>query len=297
MAGTLARLARRVNRVLPYGWRLIQVGEPLANVARAGPAYAYLTPDSALVTLHDGHLLYVDPQDQSVSAHLIARGAWEFWVEHAVRNLVREGDHVVEVGANVGYFTIIMARLIGESGRMTSFEANPHLAELVRRSLLLNGYAPRADIRAQAAADRQCELEFFTSTTMNGGGHLGIMHEAETTGLQPLRVQAVTLDSVMGDAPVQFLRMDAEGAEPLVLKGAQAMIARSPELRICMEWDVMQIGSRADPGATVSLLAEQGFRFWRIEKHGDLSEVAPGALPSLPHSDLVVSRQGAPYRT
>lgn len=296
MAGTLARLAQRVNRVLPYGWRIINVGEPLANVARAGPAYAYLTPDSALVTLHDGHLLYVDPQDQSVSAHLIARGAWEFWVEHAVRRLLREGDRVVEVGANVGYFTIVMARVIGEAGRLTSFEANPHLAELVRRSLLLNGYAPRAEVRAQAAADQCGELEFFTSPVMNGGGHLGLLHEAEVTGLQPLRVPAVTLDSAIDAAPVNMLRMDAEGAEPLVLQGARGLIARSPDLRICMEWDVTQIGSRADPGATAQLLAAEGFRFWRIEKHGDLAEVQPGALPSLPHSDLVLSRQSPAFR-
>lgn len=297
MAGTLARLARRVNRVLPYGWRIINVGEPLANVARAGPPYAYLTPDSALVTLHDGHLLYVDPQDQSVSAHLIARGAWEFWVEHAVRNLVREGDHVVEVGANVGYFTIVMARLIGEGGRMVSFEANPHLAELVRRSLLLNGYSPRAEIRAEAAADREGVLEFFTSATMNGGGHLGILHEAEVSGRQPMTVPAVTLDGVIGDRPVQVLRMDAEGAEPLVLAGAKRMIAGSPELRICMEWDVTQIGSRRDPADTVAFLTGERFRFWRIEKEGELSEVHPGALPTMPHSDLVLSRQEPAFRS
>ena len=296
MAGTLAQLARRVNRVLPFGWRVINVDGPLANIARAGPAYAYLTPDSAMVTLHDGHLLYVDPRDQSVSAHLIARGAWEFWVENAVRALLRPGDRVIEVGANVGYFTVMMARMIGEGGRMVSFEANPHLAELVRRSLLLNGYAPRAEIRAEAAADHPGELEFFTSATMNGGGHLGIPHEAEVFGRTPVIVPAVTLDGVLDGAPVNLLRMDAEGAEPLVLKGAQAMIARSPDLRICMEWDVTQIASRGDPAATTSALAGEGFRFWRIEKRGGLAEVQAGALPTLPHSDLVLSRQVPVFR-
>jgi FkbM family methyltransferase len=296
MAGTLARLARQVNRVLPYGWRVVNVGAPLANVARPGPPYAYLTPDSAIVTLHDGHLLYVDPQDQSVSAHLIARGAWEFWVEQAVRALVREGDRVVEVGANVGYFTIIMARLVGPAGRITSFEANPHLAELVRRSLLLNGYAGWTDVRAEAAADICGEIEFFTSPEMNGGGHIGLLHEGEVTGRTPIRAPAVTLDSALADGPVHLLRMDAEGAEPLVLAGARELIARSPDLRLCMEWDVMQMGSRKDPGATVALLSDAGFRFWRIETSGRLEEVAAGALPGLPHSDLVVSRQGPPLR-
>lgn len=297
MAGTLARLARRVNRVLPYGWRIINVGAPLENVVRPAPPYVYLTPDSALTTLHDGHLLYVDPQDQSVSAHLIARGAWEFWVEHAVRNLVRPGDRVIEVGANVGYFTVIMASLLGEAGRLISFEANPHLAELVRRSLLLNGYAPRAEVRAQAATDRCGEVEFFTTTTMNGGGHIGVLHEQAVTGIAPVKTPAVTLDSACGGEPVHLLRMDAEGAEPMVLTGAQALIARSPDLRICMEWDVTQIGSRGDPAATVRLLTDQKFRFWRIEKDGRLAEVSADALPGLPHSDLVLSRTSPPLRS
>ncbi|CAN5337205.1 hypothetical protein BH09PSE2_BH09PSE2_05640 [soil metagenome] len=297
MAGTLATAAQYLNRLLPFGWRLVNVYSPLAQVARPGPAFALLSPEAALVTLHDGHFLYVDPQDDSVSAHLIARGVWEFWVEQAVRGLVRPGDRIVEVGANVGYFTVLMASLIGPTGRITSFEANPLLAELVRRSLSLNGYLDRVDVRAEAASDTIGVLDFVTCRKSNGGGH--ILQGGGDFGTDTIHVRApsTTLDEAFPTGSVDLIRIDAEGAEPLVFRGARGLIARSPNLRICMEWDVVQMGARVPIPELIALFQEEGFRFWRIKKDFGLEEVKPGDLAALPHSDLVLSRQAPPLRS
>ncbi len=296
MAGTVATLARGLNRILPFGWRLVNVHSPLAHVARGGPPYAQLSADVALVTLHDGHFLYVDPQDDSVSAHLIARGLWEFWVDQAVRGLVRPGDRIIEVGANVGYFTVLMASLIGPQGRITSFEANPMLAELVRRSLSLNGYLDRVDIRAEAASDKVGVLDFVTCRSSNGGGH--ILEGGGDFGAASIHVRApcTTLDEAFPTGAVDLIRIDAEGAEPLVFQGARALIARSPDLRICMEWDVVQMGARVPIPDLIALFQAEGFRFWRIRKDVGLEEVAAQDLAALPHSDLVLSRQAPPLR-
>ena len=296
MAGTLATVAHHLNRILPFGWRLVNVYSPLSQVARPGPDFALLSPDAALVTLHDGHLLYVDPQDDSVSAHLIARGVWEFWVDQAVRGLVRPGDRVVEVGANVGYFTVLMASLVGPQGRIVTFEANPMLADLVRRSVSLNGYLPRVEVRAEAASDTVGALDFVTCRRSNGGGH--ILANAGDFGPETIHVRApcTTLDVAFPDGAVDVIRIDAEGAEGLVFRGARDLIARSPTLRICMEWDVVQMGARTPVSEIIDLFAAEGFRFWRIRQDVGLEEVKAADLPALPHCDLVLSRQDPPLR-
>src|SRR5437660_168721 len=111
------------------GWRWPS-GKPRRESAIPPPAvgptarlYAYLGPDMALTQMHDGHFIYVDPADESLSAHLIGRGYWERWIESVVRGLVRPGDRVVEVGANLGYYTLIMAAAVGPTGAVHSFEA------------------------------------------------------------------------------------------------------------------------------------------------------------------------------
>ncbi|MES2815271.1 MAG: hypothetical protein V4720_10285 [Pseudomonadota bacterium] len=100
------RLARAFRAL--SGDRLIVAPHP--TLARksdcAEPAYHYLGPELALTRLNNGHLLYVDPQDETMSAHMIAYGYWESWIYSVVMSLISPGDRVIEVGANVGYYTM-----------------------------------------------------------------------------------------------------------------------------------------------------------------------------------------------
>jgi len=89
--------------------------------------------------------------------------------------------------------------------------------------------------------------------------------------------------------------MDAEGSELLILAGGQRLIERSPDLRICMEWDLLQMAPRCDIAAGVGTLARQGFRFWRIGGDAGLAPLSPAAMLELPACDVVAARQ-APFR-
>jgi hypothetical protein len=104
-------------------------------------SYFYLGPDAAMTRLLDGHVLLVDPQDESVASHLIAHGYWESWISDVVRRIVGPGDRVLEIGANFGYYTVAMARRVGADGSVVAFEANPQIAALLRRTVVFNGYA------------------------------------------------------------------------------------------------------------------------------------------------------------
>jgi len=250
--------------------------------------YFFLGEGLGLVRLLSGRLLYVDPLEQSVCAHLITSGGWETWTEQTVLRLLRPGDHVVEVGTHVGFYTVTMADRVGSTGSVTAFEANPRLARLASQSLSVNGFSQWAEVRNQAVADTSGRLQLVTSRRQGGGGHLYVFDNIFGAETELIDVDAVRLDDL--DLPdVRFIRIDAEGSEPLILRGATRLLAR-PDIVLCIEWDVIQMGSRIDVPAFVSWLADQGFRFWRICHDASAKPVPAAELSSLPACDLIVCR-------
>jgi FkbM family methyltransferase len=260
-------------------------------IGSGGRVYAYLGPDCALTQLTDGHFIFVDPADDSLTPHLIANGYWEQWVEAVLHALVRPGAHVIEVGANLGYYTLKMARDVGPEGRVHSFEANPTVFRLLHRSVRFNGYLDRVGLANAAVSNEAGVLPFTVSRSDAGGGHLWFEGDDLSGDRSRVDIPAVTLDSVYGGPPIDVLRIDAEGSELLIIGGAEALLAASPNVRVCMEWDVLQMRSRCDITVGVDRLRSSGFRFWLIEYDSTLSEVAADSVIDLPHRDLVVCRE------
>ena len=108
-------------------------------------------------------------------------------------------------------------------------------------------------------------------------------------------VPGVRLDDVLRSGPpVDLLRMDAEGSEPLVLKGAEELLRRSPRMRIMMEFSPIMMGARVDVPAFTGWLATFGFKAWRVTPSGALAKVAMADLPKAPHCEIVLSRDAPP---
>ena len=101
-------------------------------------------------------------------------------------------------------------------------------------------------------------------------------------------METVRLDDVVQGSP-RVIRIDAEGSELLILRGAERLLQR-PDVVICMEWDIYQMASRGDVNAFADWLSNLGFRFWRIGYDSSLVEVQASALPETTQCDLVVAR-------
>lgn len=270
-----------------FSWMRRSRGKVERN-AKAERPYFYLGDGLALTQLKSGHFIYVDPLEESVCAHLIAHGTWEPWIEKVVLGLLRPGDNVVEVGGHVGFYTLAMAQRVGRTGSVLTFEANPRLAALSARSIRLNGYAPWVQIVQKAASDASGSVRFSTSRQYGGGGHVYVGENTLGGDTQVLEVDAVRLDDV--DLPsVRLLRVDAEGSEPLILAGAENLL-RQPDIILCIEWDVVQMRSRADPQQLANQLQQMGFKFWRISVSSELMPLECEALGDLDACDLVVAR-------
>jgi len=266
------------------------------RVALIGPSYRLINPSlGALTTLRGMHLL-VFPEDRSLTTRLALTGTWELPVEHLLRSCLRPGDHAAEAGANVGYHTLIMAERIGPTGHLHSFEAVEDFHRLLTMNVHFNEMSKWVTLHQAALLDREGEVELLQQPLFRGSAH--VPGGFENPGYsRRIRSRATTLDEVLRDAPpLNLLRMDIEGSEILALRGARETIARSPRLRIIMEWQPIMAQWHGDPLAEIQALFNQGFSAWRIEAKGGwrnryrLDPVAVQDLPRSSQCELLLSR-------
>jgi len=143
---------------------------------------------------------------------------------------VRVGGTVIDVGAHLGYYTMISAALVGPSGSVYAFEPDPRNRHYLDRHLSINRFH-NVHVEEAAVADQQGTARFRRGTG-SGTGHLN-------EGGQ-LRVRTLALDAFLlehGARPT-FIKIDAEGAEHLVLMGARRILREDrPVLVISTHWD------------------------------------------------------------
>jgi FkbM family methyltransferase len=195
--------------------------------------------------------------DIGCSTHLALDGFWEMWVTMAIAKHVRKGSRCIDVGANVGYFTVLLGAVM--ECEVFSFEPQQHLVELLRLTCSMNGITDHIVPHAAGSADGGAKL-FLDRTTANGT----IRSEQSAGDVKELNIGVGRAD-VIGGA-FDFIKIDAEGYEESVMDGMTGIIAASPKLQICMEWTPSKYNNAAH--FMDWMLRE--FQMFLIEGNGDL---------------------------
>jgi FkbM family methyltransferase len=163
-------------------------------------------------------------------------GTHEPVTQDLLRRRIRPGMVVYDCGANIGYFSLILARLVGPSGRVFAFEPSPGSLECLRATPGLNGLSHLAVI-PQAVWERVETLHFaqtqpgrsLVSDHVEGASAFG-----KSGAQRIIEVPAVALDDFVygqGNPPPDFVKVDVEGAEGKALAGARRLLSeRRPEL-------------------------------------------------------------------
>lgn len=257
-----------------------------------------LTPRPTFVPLGDhavavtwrGDRIFVSSHDLGITPYLATSRRWEPGVERLLGRLLRPGQVVVECGANVGYHTLGMGHAVGQAGHIHAFEANPDVARLLRLTVGMARFRERVTIATAAVSDTAGTVQVRADPHNTASGHIACA-ESGHAYTQSFTVPAVRLDDALRDLPrMDLLRMDIEGSEGLALSGAQALIGRSPTLRIVMEWAPALMRLRSDVHETVALLSRHGFRAQVIGRAGGLDQVPLDALPGLVVEELLFTR-------
>lgn len=252
--------------------------------------YCFLGTRAVALT-HAGLKIFLDVRDIGMTPHIALSGEWERPVENLLRRLLKPGAQVVEVGANMGYHTLTMAQVVGEAGHVHAFEANPRVLALLRDSVTLNGFSGRVTVHGAAAVATAGPVAFAAEPQNIGSGHVAL---SNTTSSYSERFEArgVRIDDVLAGLPAaDLMRLDCEGSEPLALRGAEALIRRSPDLVMVTEWDAPMIASREEPAGFEAWLRGLGLGHVQQIMPEGLRGLAPGSLSDIPHADLLLSRR------
>lgn len=147
---------------------------------------------------------------------------------------VRAGDTVIDVGANFGYFTVRLSKLVGPAGRVIALEPDPMNLAILEKNLAENN-CKNVTVIGKAASDKVGETTLF----LNNGSYAS--HSlAQDNVIKPgggMQVEMTTLDALAGelDLNVNFVKTDAQGAEGRILAGAQEILAR-PDIMLALEF-------------------------------------------------------------
>lgn len=226
-----------------------------------------LTPRVARV---QGHKMYLDSRD---SLLLALSGVHEPTETRLVRDTVKPGDIVLDIGANIGYYTLILAELVGEHGRVFAFEPDPSNFALLKRNVEENGYS-NVVLEQKAVSHKTGTIRL----------HLSPNHMADHRtydsgdGRAWVDLQSVRLDDYFNDyeGRIDFIKMDVQGAEAGIIEGAHTLLLRNKDVRLIMEYDTALLrAAGADPQSPLRFLHELGFAFYEIDElHATIEPVA-----------------------
>lgn len=175
-----------------------------------------------------GFRLYASPGDALIGRHVLA-GGYEPEVEAVFRRVLRPGMGVVDIGANIGFFTMLSASVVGEAGFVLAVEPNPANARMLEASRRLNGFAQV--VTAQVAAGRGTGLLVLNTTHSNGTTSTPEGDPAELLHAQT--VASVAVDALVGaERRIGLIKVDVEGAEYNALLGAAGVLRRDRPLVI-----------------------------------------------------------------
>jgi FkbM family methyltransferase len=202
---------------------------------------------------------------EPVGFNLLVDGVYEAEVLNFAFGLIRPGAVIIDVGANIGAFTLPVAKEVGESGCVIAIEASPRVFPYLERNVSLNALSNVYLVQCAAFnCDRQAVSFYDASIDRFGKGSLGSHYHADRVSV-PTR----TLDNIVREqriGRVDLIKIDVEGGEVLVLQGAQCLLTgdRPPIIvfEFCDWAEESVLGGQR--GCAQRLLRDWGYQLWRL---------------------------------
>lgn len=219
----------------------------------------------------NGVKLFIDKED-SLS---LTRGVYEKDEVDLIKRVVKMGDKVLDIGANIGYHTTIFSKLIGGTGKVFAFEPDPENFRLLKKNIEINN-CQNAILVNKALSDKEEKIKLYLSE-YNMGDHRTY---DSSDGRKFVEVDCISIDSYFKDkdSKIDFIKIDIQGAEYSVLKGMRTLFRNNKELKLLTEfWPIGLKRSGIDPYQYLDLLLSFEFNLYLIENE-KMTPVDPQSL-------------------
>ena len=210
--------------------------------------------------------IVVDARDDFVGKEIRTHGRFEPEVRSALDHFLKPGATMIDVGANIGYFSLVGARAVGPDGLVVAVEPLAQNCDLLEKSAALNGLT-NIELHRAALLDRSAEVGLVQFDRFNSGSAHLMLHQSSHDSIPD--VAGLTLDELAAGRKIDLIKMDVEGAEGLVLKGAARTLEADRPVLI-MEFNPLNLYevSRMTGDEVLDLLDGKGYRFYELDGFG-----------------------------
>lgn len=159
------------------------------------------------------------------------------------KKIVKEGDVVVDLGANIGYFTLLAAKLVGQKGKVYAFEPEPKNYYYLQKNIKLNNYDYVSAFQ-RAVSDRNGKTKLYICDydtghhTINKYNGIKKYSKGRITKEKSIEIETITLDDFLKGKvnQIDVIKMDVEGAEALALTGMDDILKKNKEIKMFVEF-------------------------------------------------------------
>jgi FkbM family methyltransferase len=189
--------------------------------------------DEMMIRSNVGYVLCA-ASDHALVAALIENGELETGTRLLIEKFTRPGDTFVDVGANIGMHSLAAARVMQGNGKIIAFEPFEQTFKMLEKSLWFNGHGSIVDTRQMALSSKAGKQTFYLGNT---SGHHSLYQLSDQISKIKITVIVRTLDQEMGKkTKIDLLKIDAEGAELEILRGAEATFKSNPDMALIVEY-------------------------------------------------------------
>jgi len=200
--------------------------------------------------------------DSSDSLRLSINGIYEEFETETVKKIIKTGDIVFDIGANIGYYTLIFAKLVGPSGKVFSFEPEPTNYELLKKNVKINDYT-NVDFFCKAVSNLNQTTKLFLDKENNGGHSLINTIEDRAS----IEIESIRIDDNFKNQKIDFIKIDIEGFELEALKGMYELLQKLTNVKIMIEFNPYLLKkSKIEPEEYIQLLKSLGFTIYNLDK-------------------------------
>lgn len=207
----------------------------------------------------DGHKMFLDSLD---SLRLSINGVYEEFETEIVKKIIKKGDVVVDVGANIGYYTLIFAKLVGKEGKVFAFEPEPTNFNILKKNVKINEYE-NVTLINKAVSNKTGKMTLDLDE-INKGGHSISKNNSEKT----IEIESIRLDDYFKTyyGKINFIKLDIEGAEVEAIKGMSEILGKNEEANIMAEYNpqsLSNLGTNSEEYLTS--LMKFGFKIYDLD--------------------------------
>jgi len=224
--------------------------------------YCKLKPKGVTLINVQGNKMYINTDERGdLVSTLLIDGVWEKYETELFKKMVKEGMVVVDIGAHIGYYTLIATRLVGKTGIVYAFEPEPSNYELLCKNIEANGYTNVVPIR-KAVSNKNgktklwlCEIDSINHSLIQDN----VFRKSDFT-----EVELITLDdffeNTIRNNKVDLIKMDTGGTEGVIMEGAEKVL-KNNNVKVLLEfWPFGLKNARTDPLELLHNLQKFGFK-------------------------------------